>query len=232
MFAPGVLAANLLRAGGAAGGISYVGGAKGFQSTVSGSLSLLGLSIEDDDFAILVISRTSSVPLPTGWAEVYRANGSDPTAGVGYGICVATKFMTAGESSISFTSHSNTAYAVQVFRGVNTSSPLDVTAQIQAFVNNTPQPNPPAITPSTSGAWVVACGGSHGAFDANDFTSSDLTDFLTQQNEDASFDPLVGIGYIPDWESGAVDPAQFGGGSTGNPTWCSAAAATIALRPA
>lgn len=218
--------------GSGGGGISFVGGATGFQSTNSGSLSLSGLSIEDDDFAVLVISRTSAVPLPTGWTEVYRANGSDPTAGVSYGICIATKFMTAGESSISFTSHSNTAYAVQIFRGVDTSSPLDVATQIQTFVNDTPRPNPPSITPVTAGAMVVACGGSHGAFDANDFTSSDLTNFLSQQNEDASFDPLVGIGYIADWESGAVDPAQFGGGATANPTWCSAASATIALRPA
>lgn len=218
-----------------AGGISYVGGLTGFHTAATASFSIASIPVAENDYAVLVVSRATSGAMPAlaGWTTVYAANGSDPTAGIPYAIYIATRRMTAGESSISFpTGFSNTSYGIQVFRGVNLTTPLDVATQVQTFVNDTAQPNPPAITPVTSGAVVVACGGSHGSFDANDFTSSDLTNFLTQQNETASFDPLVGMGFIPWSGSGPVDPAQFGGGTTGNVLQCSAASATIALRPA
>lgn len=231
MAAPAVIAASA--------GIQYVGGAKGEQGTTTATHSLtsltggIGSAPADDDYAILAVTNASNNALSigtTGWDVVYNAQIQDATAGIRLSTLFARKKLTAADTEISLTRAS--VWAIQVFRGVDPTTPMDVTYQLQALANDRPLPNPPAITPVTEGAWVVACGSGHGAFDANDFTSSDLTNFLSQQNESTSFDPLVGMGYIPDWESGAVDPAQFGGGTTANPTWCSAGAITFALRPA
>lgn len=219
-------------------GISYVGGAKGFQSS-TGSLALNGLtggigtSPANGDFAIVVVSCSSATAASitsSGWTTLYYAATQDPTAGIRLQILVAYKALTTADTSVGFNNVAMT-YAAQVFRGVDNSTPLDVTS-VTSIVNDAPQPNPGSITPVTAGAWVVACGASHGAFNANVFTSSDLTNFISEVNAPTGTDPVVGIGYIPDWESGAVNPAQFGGGSTANPTWCSSGQATIALRPA
>lgn len=120
------------------------------------------------------------------------------------------------------------AYAVQVFRGVNSTTPMDTTATYATGSGTNNRPNPAAITPVTSGAWIVVTGGGAAATGVN-YTTATLTDFLTESGADTN-DATVGVGYYTAWTSGAYDPEVFGGGSVNAAnSW---GATTIALRPA
>lgn len=121
------------------------------------------------------------------------------------------------------------AYAVQVFRGVDPNTPLDVTPTYATGSGTNNNPNPAAITPVTAGAWIVVTGGGASATGTTLYTASYLTNFLTQNGADTN-DGTVGAGYYTGWTSGPYDPAAFGGGSANAAnSW---GATTIALRPA
>ena len=144
---------------------------------------------------------------------------------------VAYKRLTGADASVTFGPTGSVeeagAAAVHVWRGVDPTNPLDVAA-VTAVASTTfsGQPNPAAITPTTTGAVIIAVGGAAAATGAV-FTSSDLSNFRTATSED-DCDAMIGIG-SKDWTSGSFDPAQFGGGTTGpGDSW---AAVTMALRP-
>lgn len=120
------------------------------------------------------------------------------------------------------------AVSILVWRNVNATTPMDVTPVTVTGINSS-LCNPSAITPITSGAYIVA-GGSAGysATTAYIFTSPDLTGFISSGGND-SYDVAVGAGY-KQWTSGAFDPGAFS--ITGNSTNNSWAAVTLALRPA
>jgi hypothetical protein len=114
---------------------------------------------------------------------------------------------------------------VFVFRGVNGTTPIDVTATTATGIN-TGRPTPPAITPTTSGAWIYSMGAS-GNQAPLAFTST-LPNFITATQGDTT-SVTIGSGAF-EWVSGTYTPAQFGGNSTStNYSW---AAVTLALRPA
>jgi len=118
------------------------------------------------------------------------------------------------------------SYVVQVWRGVDSTTPFDVTS-VSNNGTATTRANPASITPTTSGAVVVAMGGGC-ASTAATYTSSDLSAFLTNRTNDTN-DSSIGGGYI-EWTSGAVDPAVWGGGNVNSAnSWASW---TMALRPA
>jgi hypothetical protein len=121
------------------------------------------------------------------------------------------------------------AMAVYVFRGVDSSTPLDVAA-VPATGTNTSRPNPAGITPTTAGAFIVCVGaGAHdGGVDT--FSSSDLTDFLTVGGTDDTNDITLGIGHIDNWSSGEFNAAAWTHtqADSANYSW---AAMSIALRP-
>ena len=222
-----------------AGGIQYVGGAASLKPSTETTIPLTGLtgglasSPAENDVAIHMScwSANATVPVPSGWTAILTGLTQDATAGIRLSVLIAYKVLGAGETTIPAPSVRTEVYTVQVFRGVNTTTPLDVPA-VSSLINDSPQPNLAAVTPVTSGAVVVGCGASHGAYNANVFTTPDLTNFLTYVNTPGSFDEVVGAGFIPWSGTGPVDPAQFGGGATSNPSWCSSGQATIALRPA
>lgn len=121
---------------------------------------------------------------------------------------------------------------IHAFRGVDPTTPLDVTPTT-ATNTNTGVANAPSITPSSAGAWILACGGAGVAAGAvftnpsgmsattNHFRSATITSTTTDANS--------GTALKTDWASGAFDPAVFGGStSTNTGSWC---ATTIALRP-
>lgn len=118
-------------------------------------------------------------------------------------------------------------YTVQVFRNVNSTTPLDVTP-VSATGSGTGRPDPGSITPLTSGAYVLICAGGGAGTGANytapaNYTTNFLTGFTADTN-----DAMVGSGYRA-WTSGAENPAVYTGGTTNaTDSWC---AYTIALRP-
>lgn len=181
---------------------------------VSGAGGAVALDITDGTNAYTLV-----VPQQYANGSTYDTN-----------LRVAYKVLTDADASVTFgpTKWANDAgaMAVHVWRGVDTSTPLDVAA-VTATGNGTGRPNPAAITPTTTGAVIIAVGGAAAATGAV-FTSSDLSNLRTATSADTN-DAMIGIG-SKDWTSGSFDPAQFGGGTTGyGDSWC---AVTLALRPA
>lgn len=120
------------------------------------------------------------------------------------------------------------AYAIQVFRGVDQVTPMDVAA-VSAGGTGTGRPDPGSITPVTTGAWPVICGGGAAATGANYTAPANYTtNFITASGADTT-DAMVGCGYRSNWTSGAENPAAYTGGTTNAAdSWT---AYTIALRP-
>lgn len=123
---------------------------------------------------------------------------------------------------------SGQAYTIHVFRGVDLTTPLDVTTTTATGID-TGRPNPAAITPSTAGAWIYIGTGGAAATGAA-FTYGDFTAVLSTVCDETSNDAVVGSGYFAGWTSGAYDPAASTTGSTSlNSSWT---ATTMAFRPA
>ncbi|MDQ1283977.1 MAG: hypothetical protein QG620_325 [Patescibacteria group bacterium] len=123
------------------------------------------------------------------------------------------------------------AMAVYVFRGVDSSNPLDVAA-VPGQAADTSRVVPPDITPSTAGAYVVVVGAAGHNGGADTFTSTDLVlDFFTRGGTNDTNDVSIGVGHINNWTSGATDAATWGHSQTDSVDF-SWAAITLALRPA
>jgi hypothetical protein len=119
-----------------------------------------------------------------------------------------------------------------VLRGVDETTPEDVTP-VTATGTATGRPDPGSINPATSGAWVIVLGAGaagSGAVLTNPGSYSSTTNHFrssTQNDTNDSFN-VIAIDET-NWTSGAVDPAQFTGGTTNAAdSW---AAYTIAVKP-
>ena len=135
------------------------------------------------------------------------------------------------EVSVGSNSDGNAGRAVVVWveRGLDEATPLDVTTTT-ATSNNSGLPDPPAITPTTSGAKIIAFGAAP-ISSSNSFTApADLDDFIQALGVDTET-IAVGAGAY-DWVSGEFDPEQWARGSSESDAFLSRAAATVALRPA
>lgn len=224
--------------------LQYVGGAtatKAGATSGNSTISLTSLtggissSAAAGDIVIAAFATGSSVVRTlsiTDGTNAYTLIGSALYSNLttDTNLRVAYKVLTGADASVTFGPTGNAAdagaMAVHVWRGVDTATPLDVTAT-KATGTSTGRPNPAAITPSTSGSVVIAVGAASAGTGAV-FTSSDLSNFRTATSAD-TYDAMIGIGSYA-WTSGAFDPAQFGGGTTdAGDSW---AAITLALRPA
>ena len=120
-------------------------------------------------------------------------------------------------------------WAIHVFRGVDQTTPWDVTSTT-ASGTASGRPNPPSITPSTSGAWILWLGHSSAAT-GTAYTAP--TDFATNWRGGTTSDTaddMDGFGYYTGWTSGAYDPAAITAGGTANAadSWV---AKTAVLKP-
>lgn len=173
-----------------------------------------------------------AVTTPTGYTALGQLNQSAVTADTS--MNVSYKFMTSTpDTTVTIPGTTNNAwaeaYTIQVFRNVDLTTPLDVTPT-SAGGTGTGRPNPASITPVTTGAWVVICGGgAAGAGAIYTAPTNYTTNFHTKNGVDST-DAMIGSGYWDGWSSGAEDPGSYTGGTTGaNDSW---SAYTIALRPA
>jgi len=243
----GVLARKLLAAD-AANPIEFVGsatttkaGAASGNSTMSLTAGLSGgiaSSVSDGDFVIAVFAtggvadRTLSItdgtnPYTLIGSELYADDTNDSNLRVCY------KFV-SGDTSVTFgptgASGEPGLTGVYVFRNVNQTTPLDVSA-VTATGTNSLNPNPPSITPVTSGAFIVAIGASGTRNTGQAFvTPSDLTAFVDNNRED-TYGVAFGIGHKNDWSSGEFDPAAWVHDSVASTSYAWTAI-TVALRPA
>lgn len=219
--------------------ISYVGG-KTAISAAAGSgpsaaiNSLTGGSNANPSAGDLIVvaaamDGTSDLTLAMSSAGYTKVDDlySDDTVDVNFAVFY--KFWDGAEVTAILAGQTGrrAAIAVKVFRGVDTVTPLDVTYQ-QATGQNTFAANPPAVTPATAGAWVVACGGA-GSVNSGDFTSGDLDNFIST-NTGISSGVIVGMGNKAGTHGVALDPVAWGSG-TSDSTSNAWAALSLVLRP-
>ena len=244
-----MLATFLKGAKGAPAGIQYVGGyVQGFAGT-AGNITItltsltggLASSPSTDDLVIVYFGAGSVADINlivSGYTEIVELYSNDT---FDTNLVVAQKFMGAtpdtsftltpasGNTSPTGTLDNAGAVAVQVWRGVDSVTPFDVT-QTTDSEQATVLCDPPPITPITSGAIIVSGGaGAHIRGSLGTYSSSDLTAFLSAAGNDVN-DATIGLGYHV-WTSGSFDPAAFtfSGSDSTSFSW---AAVTLALRPA
>lgn len=225
------------------GGIQYVGGKTSTvpDGTASANISLTGLTggiasaPSVGDLAIVYFGvgfqGSGSAGSITGYTQVASISADDQydtSLSVHYRTLVL--FTTTQFTIPNGTGASGAAGAVvvHVWRNVDSVTPLDVT-RTTATGTNSVLCNPPAITPVSIGAIIVAGGAGAHIAGKQTYSSSNLFGFQSRFSEE-TVDVTVGAGYTP-WSGGAFDPAQFtfsAADSTSN-SW---AAVTLALRPA
>ena len=182
---------------------------------VTGTKANRTLSIKDPatvDYTLIGSELYSDDFVDTNLRLAYKFMGATPDASVVIGPSGS------GQDALTVVVH--------VWRGVDATTPLDVAVTTATGIN-TGRPNPPAITPTTADAVVLAAGGAAAAIGAV-FTASELANFRSVTQADSN-DSMSGMGSF-DWVSGAFDPAGWLGGTTAaTDSW---AAITMALRPA
>ena len=154
--------------------ISFVGGKTastvGTTSTWNTSLTDLnnGSTLQENDIVVVYygVSSTTDVDLSaTGYtelADLYISDTYDANLFVGYKIMGSTPDTTITFSQTGSADNAGAA-SILVFRNVNTTTPIDVTTTT-ATAANTVLANPPAITPTTAGAWIIyGASGAHNA---------------------------------------------------------------------
>jgi len=221
--------------------ISYVGGATIGTSGVSTvNLSLTALTggsgsvpqPGDVVFILNTIGGTTDLNLgvtaPTGYTELFDLYGNDT-----YDVNFSLSYKVMGSTPDTSVTCTGTTGATAVtclayvWRGVDTSTPLDVTSTSATGIDLA-IPDAPAITPVTQGAMVLAFGGSSG-YDTAVTVPTGYSNGVHIAGTDTTND-AVSTAAAKLWSgSGAENPAVWGGWTTStNNTWI---AATVALRP-
>ncbi len=225
--------------------IQFVGGAITTKVGASSGTSTLAINsgltggiasgVSSGDFVLAVFgtgstaNRTLSITDGTtdytlAGSQLYsNASGRDTNLRVAYKRVTSDTSITFGPTGDAADAGAMAAY---VFRGVDPTTPLDVTVTT-ATGTGAASPNPPAITPATAGAFIVCIGAAGHSAGTETFSTSGLVDFLTAGQNDTN-DVTLGIGHKDDWSSGAYDQAAFSGPFGFTESW---AAMTIALRP-
>lgn len=181
------------------------------------------------------VDRTQAQLTPSGYTAAhtdrYENDSNDSNFLVSYKVMGATPDTSVAIPASNATT-AGVAYAIYVFRGVNTTTPFDATPVATGAIN-TGVANAPAITPVTPGAWVVVFGGAAvaaGAVFTNPAGMSATTNhFRTATITTTTTDANIAGAIFTGWTSGPYDPAAFGGSTTTNTgSW---SATTIALKP-
>lgn len=227
----------------ALGSIDYIGGVVDtWANTTSPNLDLTALTggsggaLQENDLVVVFFGFTEStpadpeVPTLTGYTAAHAALSATNTAKSSlrtfYKFMGATPDTVVNLTADMATDQSGAAQA-RVYRGVNTTTPMDVAATTATGDTNGLM-NPPAITPSTVGAAVVT----GGIVTSNsNLTSAQVVGELDDYGSSGGSHPEIGVwcGHLLNWTSGAVNPSTTGGNSSASFSWC---AATLALRPA
>ncbi len=197
--------------------------------SASATISFSTIDIVENDFVIIVISSAQSGSASLGittsgyteLANLYADNTTDNNLYAAYKVMSSSP-----DTSIQLNTNQESVVIVYVLRGVDPLSPID-TSPITATGTGNSYPDPPAITPTAEDSLIVAIGGASQTVGANQFSSSDLSDFVSTgggyvKNE------IAGIG-IKQWTSGSFDPAAFSGSASSTSYgWC---ALSFAVKP-
>ncbi len=162
-------------------------------------------------------------------ADLFALDTDSTNLYVGYSFMGATPATGITLPNGTFSNADGGAVTIQVWRNVDSVTPMDVDA-VPATFTDTGIPNPPSITTVTNTAVIIVCGASGHTSAIDSFSSSELSGFLTAYGSD-NYDSTVGMGYYVKTTAGTFDPAAFTA-SYADSTAFSAAAVTLALRPA
>ncbi len=225
--------------------LQYVGGASATGTAASYTVSLTALTggigsapIEGDIVVVCTafgytaasapaVLGNNSGAYPNAFTALHVNDTWDTEFGVEYQVQGATPDTTLTISRVASTAYGGGAVA-HVWRGADPTTPLDVTT-LTATGSNGSRPNPPAITPVTAGAVVLACGaGTQGASGSAFTVFSGMGNAVSINADGSTSDAGVLIASVA-WTSGSYDPAAATGGATS--TSSSWAAATLVLRP-
>lgn len=205
-----------------------------------GDPSLTLSSVQENDLVIVAVNEAGNgsvdidVSMTTsGYTEIadlFADDVAETNLGVFYKFMPATPDATAVGNGSGDTNNAVHA-AYMAFRGVDLTTPFDVSSTT-ATGTNTFDPDPPSIDYTSSGVWVVvAAGSAHnlGIGESYTFPTGYTTDAVSDSTDDDN-DATVGMGY----NSGPGDPEDPGalahsGTDSGAFSW---AAVTMALRPA
>lgn len=215
--------------------IQFVGQASFATPATSFSLTSLtgGLAsapAEGDLVVLLAFAPLNAAARPTVSTGGYTTVTAPAAPGlIQPNTVLAYKVMGASPDSSVAVSASSAA-RVMVFRGVDTSTPLDVAAITGSGAG--PSVVLGAITPSTTGAWVVPAGViTAGATSTNVAITAptDLDVFASAAMTSGTYRGSGGLGYYDGWTSGAFDPANWTSDASGS--FDQYEAYTLALRP-
>lgn len=220
---------------------AFQASAAGETTTAGGALngySINGMACAVGDVLVVAVSTsdaTTNLAAPscsgnqTGAFTAARADVyGDDTLDVN--LWVFVQRLTGLDQSLSFTGlPASSDVSIQVIRysGVHATTQLDVALPTPTTGINGDLANPPAITPVTAGAKIVAI------YAAAQSSSTAWTAPSGMSNFQQSFTslPVTRLGTADaNWTSGAFDPAAVtGGNANAQNSW---AAVTLALRPA
>ncbi|MBI3634213.1 MAG: hypothetical protein HY228_01180 [Candidatus Yonathbacteria bacterium] len=224
--------------------LQYVGGTSGTGtgSTYSVSLTSLTSGIGSaplaGDLVIVVTGWASNangnpgVTTPAGYTEeydLYVNSTRDANASVNWKIMSGTP-----DTSVTVSGFNNTANGgatvVQVWRGADQTTPMDVAPPTGATNNKTAHPDSPSITPVTAGAYVLTVGLGTGNSAPLSFTApAGYGNAVSVAGVGSTMSAIANIASKA-WSSGAENPAVWTGGNadTNSDSW---AAGTLAIRP-
>ena len=177
-------------------------------------------------------STNAATSFPDGWtplSNISTAYTNDRHRRMDYGYKVASS-----ESGASYTftpsldASEEAICHILVFSGVDTSNPID-TASTTSHRAETVDgaPDPPSITTTTNGAWVVAFGGLIGTTATRSCSLTNYT--IRTDNSDAQDHTFTCIGTREITSAGAENPAAMSVTNIGSEN--DAGAAVIAIRP-
>lgn len=224
-------AIRLPRRAASAGVITFVDSATGSSSDGTDlTVTLPGTTAAND----IVIAMSQSHSGDTTDSGTVSTSGYTNVVDLNYGTNRRTRayWKAMGgspDASVTFNGTDNSirglAGVVLVFRGVNTSTPIDATTTTATGVGGAP--DCPSITPTNNNCAIVACAGSDGL----DATFSAPTNYSTPvfTSVDVSIDAQMAASYriLVGGAGSPENPSSFTGWGAAN--W---GAGTIALRPA
>lgn len=211
--------------------IQMIGTPQKASGSWSTTCSLPAGMIAGDTILVVVVAMAGATVSTSGYTK--RAEKLEPSYG-GLSCTVFTKVFAAGDVSVNVSVGSYMSGVVLVYglRNVSTTTPLDTTPTISSTGYYA---DPPAITPVTPGAWVVAVGAyvDAGGYSTGFTTfpagySNPISDFAS----DSSYGSGNRVGGVA-WKlwsgAGAEDPGNFQTSVSGGPDV--GFGITLALRP-
>lgn len=200
------------------------------------TVSLTSLSLQQDDVVVVGFLLASNTDRSIGVNTAGYTEEAELFANDTYDANLSVSWKRMGstpDSSVDVSGPGSSTHPARIiargYRGVDTTTAMDV-ARTTATGTNGLLVDPPSITPTTSGALIVAwgCGAANAAALSTAYSSSDLTDFTSGIVSNV-YDIAYGVGH-KSWTSGAFDAAAWTGTETA--TTDSRASVVLALRPA